>query len=59
METTVKIALGDTLLSAVKFGAVNYEADEVIRFDISGEGIILFDKASRRNISLGSVEVAK
>jgi len=59
METTVRISLGESLLSAVKFGAVNYEADEIIRFDISGNGIILFDKASRKKLTLGSVEIVK
>ena len=57
METTVKIELGGNLLSSVKFGAVNYKTDETIHFDIAGDGIILFDALSKRNVSLGSVEI--
>ena len=57
METTVKIELGGNLLSSVKFGAVNYKTDETIHFDIVGEGIVLFDELSKRNVSLGSVEI--
>ena len=43
--------------SSVKFGAVNYKTDETIHFDIVGDGIILFDALSKRNVSLGSVEI--
>ena len=57
IKTTVKIELGGNLLSSVKFGAVNYKTDETIHFDIAGDGIILFDALSKRNVSLGSVEI--
>lgn len=57
METTVKINLKDTILSAVQFGAVDYAFDQKINFDIIGKGIVLFDEESRVSIALGSCEV--
>ncbi len=48
METTVKIKVGETILSSVVFGAIDYETDARIRFGISGSGILLSDKASGR-----------
>ena len=57
METTVKISVGGEILSAVVFGSIDYKLDEVIHFDIHGKGIILFDPKTKKNISLGSVEI--
>ena len=57
METTVKINFGGDILSAVVFGSIDYEVDAEIKFDIVGEGIILFDAVSKENLALGSVEV--
>ncbi|MDD3938552.1 MAG: ABC transporter ATP-binding protein [Bacilli bacterium] len=59
METTVKINLKDTILSAVQFGAVDYAFDQKINFDIIGKGIVLFDEESKVSIALGSCEVIK
>lgn len=57
METTVKINLKGDILSAVVFGSIDYAVDQVIRFDIVGNGIILFDAETKQNICLGSVKV--
>ena len=57
METTVKIDFAGDILSAVVFGSIDYGVDEEIRFDIVGDGIILFDAVTKKNIALGSVEV--
>ena len=59
METTVKINLKDTILSAVQFGAVDYAFDQKISFDIIGKSIVLFDEESRVSIALGACEVLK
>lgn len=59
METTVKINLKDTILSAVQFGAVDYAFDQKIKFDIIGKGIVLFDQASKKSLALGSCQVLK
>ena len=57
METTVKINLDGDILSSVVFGSIDYKIDEEINFDIVGSGIILFDKETKKQISLGSVKV--
>jgi multiple sugar transport system ATP-binding protein len=59
METTVKINLKDTILSAVQFGAVDYAFDQKISFDIIGKSIVLFDEESKVSIALGACEVLK
>ena len=57
METTVKIKIGDAILSSVMFGSVDYKVDSEIRFDIFGNKILLFDKESGRNLAFGSVRI--
>lgn len=57
METTVKINLQGDILSAVQFGSIDYDVDQKIRFDIIGDGIILFDAETKQNLCLGSVKV--
>ena len=57
METTVKIKVGDTILSSVVFGAIDYETDAAIRFSVSGSGILLFGSDSRQMISIGSLTI--
>ena len=44
METTVKIKVGDTILSSVMFGSLDYATDSNLRFTITGNMILLFDK---------------
>lgn len=56
METTVKISIGETILSSVVFGSVDYAVDQEIQFNIVGDGIGLFGNKDR--IALGSVTVA-
>lgn len=57
METTIKIDLGGDLLSSVVFGSIDYQTDAEIKFDIDGDGIILFDAETGNSIGVGSVEV--
>ena len=59
METTVKIKVGDTILSSVVFGAIDYETDAPVRFSVSGSGILLFDRNSGQNIAVGRLTVLK
>ena len=53
METTVKIKVGDTILSSVMFGSLNYDVDTDIRFSVYGNNILLFENASGRMVSCG------
>lgn len=57
METTVKMAINDNILSSVVFGAIDYAVDEPIKFDFAGNGICLFDKNSEERIAIGSIDV--
>ncbi len=56
METTVKASCGDTLLTSVVFGSVDFAMDERVCLDITGNSIVLFDGDSRRCFAAGSVE---
>ena len=55
METTVRIRIGDEVLSSVIFGAIDYEVDAKIRFHVSGTGILLFDTETGSMIDSGSL----
>ncbi|MCR5663710.1 MAG: ABC transporter ATP-binding protein [Oscillospiraceae bacterium] len=57
METTVKVQVGDFLLTGVVFGGVMYELGQKIRFGFRGDDIILFSKKNGRFITQGSLEV--
>ena len=55
METTIKIKIDDTILSSVVFGSIDYAVDQEIKFNIVGDGIVLFDGHNR--VALGSAKV--
>ncbi len=56
METTVKIKINDSILSSVVFGSIDYAVDQEIKFNIVGNGIVLF--VDKERVALGSVSVA-
>jgi len=56
METTVKIKVGDTILSSVMFGSLNYDVDTDIRFSIYSDKILLFENESGRMFASGSMK---
>ncbi len=57
METTVKINLDGDILSAVQFGLIDYKTDEVIRFDIISDHIVIFDKGSQVRLGIGEIKI--
>ncbi|MBQ7058094.1 MAG: ABC transporter ATP-binding protein [Firmicutes bacterium] len=57
METTVKVQVGDFLLTGVVFGGVMYDLGQKIRFGFRGDDIILFSKKNGRFITQGSLIV--
>ena len=57
METTVRIRIGNYLLTGVVFGGVLYRIGEKVRMDFDGSGVVLFSRRNGRLISLGSVEL--
>ena len=58
METTVKIRVGDFLLTAVVFGGVTYKIGQRVRLNFAGENILLFSRVNGRMIVRGSMEHA-
>ena len=57
METTVKVQVGDYLLTGVVFGGVLYQIGQKVRLDFGGENVILFSRKNGRFITLGSLSV--
>lgn len=57
MESTVKVRVGDFLLTGVIFGAVVYKIGEKTGLDIEGNDILLFDRRSGRCICAGALEI--
>ena len=57
METTVKIRVGNFLLTAVVFGGVVYKIGQKVRLSFSGENIMLFSRENGRLIVNGELNV--
>ena len=57
METTVRIRVGNFLLTAVVFGGVVYKIGQKVRISFSGENIMLFSRENGRMIANGSVKL--
>ena len=57
METTVKIDVNGTIITAVVFGNVDYKVEKEIKFDINGSSCIIFDKTTTENILMGRIEI--
>ncbi len=57
METTLRIKVGNFLLTSVVFGGITYRLGEKIRLDFTGNGATLFSRVNGRLISTGSVKV--
>ena len=57
METTVRIRVGNLLLTGVIFGGITYGIGQTVRFDITGDDIMLFSAESGRLIATGSLDV--
>ena len=57
METTVRVRVGNFLLTGVTFGGVTYEIGEKVHFVFEGSNIMLFDRDSGEMIGVGSAEL--
>ena len=55
MESTIKIRLGNYLLTGVVFGNTLFRLGEKIRLSVSGDAIMLFDRTSGDRITSGSL----
>ncbi len=57
MESTVKIRLGDFLLTGVVFGSTLFALGEKVRIHVKGDGVMLFDRRSGKRIASGSLKL--
>ena len=57
METTVKVQIGEYLLTGVVFGGVLYDLGQKVRFGFRGDDIILFSRKNGRFITQGSLAI--
>ena len=57
METTVKVRVGNFLLTAVVFGGVTYKIGQKVRLDFAGDTVMLFSRQSGRLVTLGSIKI--
>ena len=57
METTVRIRVGNFLLTSVVFGGVTYKIGEKIRIRFNGNGTTLFSRVNGRLVSTGTLDV--
>ncbi|MBR5636845.1 MAG: ATP-binding cassette domain-containing protein [Pseudobutyrivibrio sp.] len=57
MESTLKLRIGEYLLTSVIFGGVIYQIGQKEKINIAGKDILLFDRKSGRLICAGSLEI--
>ncbi|MBO4538147.1 MAG: ATP-binding cassette domain-containing protein [Erysipelotrichaceae bacterium] len=57
METTVRVAVGNYILTGVMFGGVAYKLGEKASVDFKGDEVILFSRSTGKIIGLGSLSV--
>ena len=58
METTVRVALGNYLLTGVIFGGAIYKIGQQVNINFDGDAIMLFQRRNGRLIAEGSLNVA-
>ena len=57
MESTVKLRVGEYLLTGVVFGGTTFRIGEETKVDIQGDDILLYDRKSGKYIASGSIEI--
>ena len=57
METTVKVRVGNFLLTGVVFGGVLYQIGQKVRLDFRGDDVVLFSRRNGRIITQGSLRI--
>ena len=58
MESTVKVRIGEYLLTGVVFGSTLFAIGSKIHVDISGDNVMLFDRRSGQCIALGALDIS-
>ena len=59
MESTLKLKLGDFLLTAVVFGSARFAIGEERRMTVEGKDVLLFDRMSGKLICAGTLKIQK
>ena len=57
MESTIKLRIGEYLLTSVVFGGTVFELGQKVNFGFKGSEIFLFDRKSGKYITSGSMEI--
>jgi len=57
METTVRIKVGNYLLTGVIFGGITYRLGEKIHLNFTGDGATLFSRVNGRLVTTGKIEI--
>ncbi len=57
METTVRVRIGNLLLTGVVFGGVLYKIGQKVRLDFTGGNIMLFSRKNGRMITWGTLKI--
>jgi len=54
METTVQVVCGETMMTGVVFGSVDFPIDSKVNLDLVGDSLALFDAETGKSIAYGS-----
>lgn len=59
METTLKINMKENILTSVVFGIIDYQMDEKVKINFTGDGISLFNSKTSERLALGQLKLLK
>lgn len=59
METTVKLSVGEEIITAVVFGSIDYQVNTNVSFELTGHHVLLFDAQSTEAVAIGTIEPVK
>ena len=57
MESTIKVRVGDFLLTGVVFGSTLFTIGDTVQMDVTGTDILLFDRKSGVCVSAGQLDL--
>ena len=57
METTVQVKCGETMMTGVVFGSVDFPIDSAVNLDIVGDSLVLFDAETGKAVAYGRAEI--
>ena len=57
MESTVKVRIGEYLLTGVVFGSTLFAIGSKLPLEITGSNVMLFDRRSGRRIASGTLKL--